>query len=106
MAAEVPLGTTADLETAVRLRSDALLSGDLTTAARLLSQRCGALVGAEDLPGTAPAVGGMAVVTSVAVHPDGDGPGAGVDYAYAVPGHDVTGERWRSEGGQWRWDAC
>ncbi|MCI2238162.1 hypothetical protein MO973_09905 [Paenibacillus sp. TRM 82003] len=98
----VPLGATGDLEVAVRLRSDALLAGDVTTAERLLSGRCRALVAPEVL--RAAAEGGFAAVSTVTVRAAGGT--AEVDYDRAVPGRDVTGERWVAEDGRWRWDAC
>ncbi|WP_432492137.1 hypothetical protein [Kineococcus auxinigenes] len=102
VAAPVPLGTTAELEVAVRLRSDALLAGDVVTAQRLLSLRCRSAVPDDALRAAAGA--GFAAVTSVASRTSGGA--AEVDYSYAEPGRDVTGERWTTEDGQWRWDDC
>ncbi|WP_432488261.1 hypothetical protein [Kineococcus sp. SYSU DK018] len=100
--APVPLGTTEDLEVAVRLRSDALLTADVVTAQRLLSARCRSAVPDGALREAAGA--GFAAVTAVTSRATGGT--AEVDYSYSVPGRDVTGERWSAEDGQWRWDAC
>ncbi|WP_369051979.1 hypothetical protein [Kineococcus terrestris] len=103
-AVTAPLDTTADLDTAVRWRSDAVLAGDAATALALVSARCAPVVDADDVRARAAEVGGVAQV--VALDARVDGTSARVDYGYAVPGHDVAGERWTLESGQWRWDAC
>ena len=98
------LDSTADLETAVRIFSDASMAGDDTTAARLLSRRCSQVLTVRDIRARRAAAGAFYAVRKVTARVRGDR--ATVSYTFSLPRLDVRNEPWLREGGQWRRDAC
>ncbi|MEU0359527.1 hypothetical protein [Streptomyces cyaneofuscatus] len=103
-----PATTTAELETAVRVYSEANFAPDADKAYGMLSQRCAAAVSrdvlGEPLDAAAASYDHPALRTITVDHIRGAA--AQVSYTYDDPALAQTGQEWLRENGRWKADMC